>query len=98
MEAGASWDGSGSTAAIFADNYIRLEEQTSVDGTNSGFELQRDQCEGADPAPLTHHFDPQAQDTKGVRKFIRMETSYSAHDIIRPPHRIAGVSRQGAVR
>ena len=98
VEAGAPWDGSSSTAAIFADNYIRLEEQSRIDGTDSDFELQRDQPEVADSAPLTHPFDPPAQDTRGVSMIVRMETSYSVQDNIRPPYRIAEVGRQGAVR
>lgn len=98
MEAGAPWDGSSSTAAIFADNYVRLEEQSRADGTDYEFELQRDQTEGAGSAPLTHPFDPRAKDTRGVRMIVRMENSYSTQDNIRPPCRIAEVGRQSTVR
>lgn len=98
VEAGGPWDGSGSTAAILTDDYIRLEEQPRVDGLDPDFELQRDRSEGADPVPLPCPFNPQAQNNKGVRKTVRVETSYSAQDHIRPPHRTREVSRQGALR
>ena len=98
MEAGALRNGSGSTAAISTDNYIRLEEQTRVVRPDSDFQLQRDQPEEAGPAPSTYPCNPRVQDNNGIRKIIRMEASYSAQDHMSLPHRIMEVGRQGVVR
>ena len=78
VEAGGPWTRSGSTAAILADNYIRLEEQSRVDGLRPYFEIQRDRSEGPAPATLTYPLIPQTQNDKSVRKTVRAEPSYSA--------------------
>jgi len=83
-EAGASWNGSGSKAAMFSDNYILLEERARADGEDPAFQSRRDRPEGAGPAPLVYSSDPRVQDNHSVRKTVRMETSYSTQDEIRP--------------
>lgn len=62
VEAGARWDGSGSTAAIFTNHYIRLEERVRTDGQDPDSQLQRDRPDGTGPAALTYPFDPRVQD------------------------------------
>ena len=85
MEAGASsWNGPNSTTVIFTDNYVRLEEQNRANRSNSGLNFQGD-TESAEPTSLTYPSDARCQDDKGVRKTVRMETSYSANDNFHPP-------------
>ena len=81
----APWDGPGSTATL-TDNYIRLEERVGADGSKG-------------PTPLTYPLDFRPQEEQGIRKTVRMETSYSVKDDndTHPPYRAVVVGRQGDI-
>ena len=77
----APWDVPPSTASL-TDNYIRLEEHVKTDTPDStGFHVQHDNPQAACPSPGTHPSDVRCQgDNKGIRKTVRMETTYSVND------------------
>ena len=91
IEAGTPWDGSGSTPAIPTDNYIRLEEQASVETPASVCQLERDRAQKPGPVSCAHPFDPRLQDDTGVKKTVRIETEYCAQDHTGPLHPVAEV-------
>ena len=77
----APWDVPPSTASL-TDNYIRLEEHVKTDTPDpTSFHIPHDRPRAACPSPANHPSGGRCQgDNKGIRKTVRMETTYSVND------------------